>query len=285
MARVVFPWEPFERIEIISSSKSDVCQHLIEKIKSGYGGRLATVNTDQLQQVASLPELRALLEPPVYVVPDGVPILWGAAIAGAPLEERIAGSDLIWLLSQHAAQSGVPIVLLGGHPGAASTAASVLKRRFSGLRVLVSYSPPYGFDSNSAEWSKLLSVLDISAPAIVFCGFGFPKQERVIARLYATRPQCWYISCGASIDMVAGIVRRAPTWIQRLGCEWLYRLVQEPVRLSGRYLVRGLPFTAKFLYNAVRCRVLHRTERHHPQFERGGDLEELLESRQQESSS
>jgi N-acetylglucosaminyldiphosphoundecaprenol N-acetyl-beta-D-mannosaminyltransferase len=105
-ARFVFPWEPFERIEIISATSSDVCSYLIANIKAGRGGRLATVNTDQLQQVAATPELRALLEPPVFVVPDGMPILWGAAIAGAPLQERIAGSDLIWLLSQRAAQSG-----------------------------------------------------------------------------------------------------------------------------------------------------------------------------------
>jgi N-acetylglucosaminyldiphosphoundecaprenol N-acetyl-beta-D-mannosaminyltransferase len=261
-ARVVFPWEPFQRIEILSASKYTVCRHLIANIKSGHGGRLATVNTDQLQQVASQPELRVLLEPPVFVVPDGMPILWGAAIAGAPLEERIAGADLIWLLSQHAAQSGVPIVLLGGPTGAPGKAESVLTRKFSGLRVLASYSPPYGFESSASEWSKLLDVLDISVPAIVFCGFGFPKQELVISRLYETMPRCWFISCGAAIEMVAGMVSRAPTWIQRLGFEWLYRLVQEPVRLSERYLVRGLPFTSRFLYDAGRWRwTLRRRER------------------------
>jgi len=122
-------------------------------------------------------------------------------------------------------------------------------------------------------------------PAIVFCGFGFPKQERVIARLYETKPQCWFISCGASIEMVAGIVSRAPTWIQRLGFEWLYRLVQEPVRLSERYLVRGLPFTARFLYNAVRCGVLQRVKRCHMRFEKGVDSEVSPESRQQDDSS
>ena len=88
--------------------------------------------------------------------------------------------------------------------------------------------------------------LAAAKPDIVYVGLGFPKQERLIVRLAPSFPRTWFVGCGAAIPFVAGEVRRAPTWMQRAGAEWLFRLLTEPRRLAGRYL-HDMPFAARLL--------------------------------------
>jgi N-acetylglucosaminyldiphosphoundecaprenol N-acetyl-beta-D-mannosaminyltransferase len=90
-----------------------------------------------------------------------------------------------------------------------------------------------------------------SSPDVVFVALGSPKQERVIGELRSLLPAAWWLGIGISFSFVSGAVQRAPLWVQRLGLEWLHRLVQEPRRLARRYLVDGLPFAARLFANAL----------------------------------
>ena len=86
----------------------------------------------------------------------------------------------------------------------------------------------------------------------MFVGLGFPKQEKVIARLRRDLPQAWFIGCGAAVNFVAGDVDRAPRWMQRTGLEWAHRLTTEPRRLAGRYLRHDAPYALRLLATSVR---------------------------------
>jgi N-acetylglucosaminyldiphosphoundecaprenol N-acetyl-beta-D-mannosaminyltransferase len=91
-------------------------------------------------------------------------------------------------------------------------------------------------------------------PDIVYVGLGFPKQEHVIDRLRPDLPASWFVGCGASIQFVAGDLRRAPEWMQGTGLEWMYRLLSEPRRLAIRYLLHDAPFALHLLTTAARQR-------------------------------
>jgi len=88
----------------------------------------------------------------------------------------------------------------------------------------------------------------------VFCGFGFPKQERVIYALRDLLPDVWFVGCGAALNFLAGEVSRAPAWMQRIGLEWVHRLWKEPRRLFRRYVIDDIPFALELLYRAFRRR-------------------------------
>ena len=90
-----------------------------------------------------------------------------------------------------------------------------------------------------------------AAPDLVFVGLGFPRQERLIERLRQELPDAWCLACGGGISMAAGVVSRAPRVLQRLGFEWVHRLVLEPRRLARRYLRDDLPFALALLVRSA----------------------------------
>ncbi len=196
------------------------------------------------------------------VVPDGIPLLWAARLAGLPLVQRIAGADLIFSLSEAAAANSWPIYVLGGmpgedgNPGAADLAADRLADRYEGLRIAGSYSPPFPFDAKAGSIDDIRDSLTETQPKIVFVGLGFPKQERLIARLCGDLPGAWFVGCGAAIPIAAGQLNRAHPMIQRMGLEWLHRLINEPRRLAKRYLVHDFPYAVWLLVNSA----LHRKD-------------------------
>ncbi len=232
-------------------------QELIERVElaatAGTGGTIVTPNIDVCYRISKDPACRTLVAAATLVVADGMPLLWAARIAGRPLPERITGADLIYALSATAAGHSWPVYLLGGLPGAAGRpsvarlAADRLAARYPGLVIAGAYAPPVKFDAEHGDIESVRAELLATRPKIVFVGLGFPKQERLIARLTADLPEAWFVGCGAAIPFAAGELSRAPGWLQAVGLEWLFRLVSEPRRLASRYLGRDLPFALRLL--------------------------------------
>jgi N-acetylglucosaminyldiphosphoundecaprenol N-acetyl-beta-D-mannosaminyltransferase len=241
-----------------------VIEHVASAIRAGTGGTIVTPNVDICRRARRDAASADLIAAASLVVPDGMPLLWAARLAGSPLPERVAGADLIFSLSESAAAGGWPVYLLGGLPGTgdqpsvAELAAAKLTQRYPGLPVAGTYAPPNPFDPAAADIGPLRADLAKVAPTIVFVGLGFPKQEQLIARVAPDLRGAWFVGCGAAIPYAAGVQRRAPLWAQRRGLEWLYRLVSEPRRLARRYLVDDLPFAARLLAQAAWQRATQR---------------------------
>jgi N-acetylglucosaminyldiphosphoundecaprenol N-acetyl-beta-D-mannosaminyltransferase len=128
----------------------------------------------------------------------------------------------------------------------AERGARRLERELAGVRVGF-HCPPFGFESDPAARADIDGAIQAFGPAIYFCGFGFPKQEHLMAELSARYPESWFVGSGASLSFLAGETRRAPVWMQRSGLEWLFRLSQEPRRLFRRYIVDDIPFAVRMI--------------------------------------
>ncbi|HEX3801483.1 MAG TPA: WecB/TagA/CpsF family glycosyltransferase [Solirubrobacteraceae bacterium] len=220
--------------------------------ETGGGGWVSTPNTHQLDLITRHGELRSLVESASLIVADGMPLVWASALQGTPLPERVAGSNLVWSLARAAADEGASLFLLGGDAGVARRAKLTLEREVPGLRVVGAHSPPFGFESNPAEISRIREQLQAARPDFVYVGLGFPKQELLIRELTECLPETWFLGVGISLSFISGDRSRAPAWMQRLGLEWVHRLWLEPSRLFRRYLVDGVPFTVGLL---LRCGV------------------------------
>lgn len=228
--------------------------HVIACLEEGRGGWVITPNLEQLRQFAHGQDLRNLFEDADLVVADGMPLVWASRLAGSPVPERVAGSDLVWSLSAEAALWKKSLFLLGGTPGVAPRAAETLRRSYPELEVAGVYSPPPGFEAHSAELEAIRGRLLEAQPDIVYVALGFPKQERLIAQLREEMSSTWFLGVGISFSFITGDVRRAPYWLQRIGFEWLHRLAMEPRRLTRRYVVHGLPFSLKLAGHAATAR-------------------------------
>lgn len=207
---------------------------LIQKNKCSY---VVTPNIDHIVQLEINKELQNIYADASLILTDGKPLLWIAKWYGTPIKEKISGSDLFPLLCEMAAQKSYKMYFLGAAEGIAAKAAENLSRRIVGLNVVGTYSPPYGFESDSIEMEKIKSQIREARPDILIVGLGCPKQEKFM--YYHCKELGVPISfgLGASFDFEAGNIKRAPRWMADHGLEWLYRIIQDPKRLAKRYLV------------------------------------------------
>lgn len=234
-------------VNITAATEEQVVEHILGQIRAGKGGRIATINLDILRQLCTDRVQMSLLDGVDVCVPDGMPLLWAARIRGQRLPERVTGADLVWSLSAAAAQSGLRVFFLGAPEGVADRAATKIAASAAGLQIAGTYAPPFGYDEDEDEIERIHAKLLAARPDLVFCAFGFPKQEALMERLCAGLPCAWFLACGGAFSMAAGDIKRAPRWAQRSGLEWIFRLAREPLRLAERYLVRDIPFGIRLI--------------------------------------
>ncbi|WP_238012572.1 WecB/TagA/CpsF family glycosyltransferase [Dactylosporangium sp. AC04546] len=248
---------PVGGLAIDPLTEPEVVAHVLRALDAGRGGWIVTPNVDILRQVARDPALRAELSAADLAVADGAPLVWAARLAGRSLPARVAGSDLVWSLSQGLAAAGRSIFVLGGDPATdgAARAAATLAEAYEGLRIAGALSPPYGFDRPGAKLDKIRQTIRSAGPDMVYVGLGFPRQERLIARLRSEHPRAWFLGCGAAVNFVAGDVQRARPVLRKAGLEWLDRLAREPRRLARRYLREDAPFAAALLARSLHHRL------------------------------
>lgn len=256
---LVFPGVPtidLEGLPLARLGRHEVVDHVFQALSEGIGGWIITPNVDHLRRYWSDPGVRRLFEDASLIVADGVPLIWAARLQGTPLPDRVAGSDLVWLLAERAARESRSLYLLGGNPGVAEESGRRLVARFPDLRLAGFSSPRVSAEPTESELASVRASLEQAIPDLVYVALGAPKQERLIARLRTAFPRTWWIGIGVSLSFIAGEVNRAPSWMQRVGLEWVHRMFQEPRRLAGRYLVDDLPFILRFLVRSWRRRAL-----------------------------
>lgn len=225
-------------------------EHLVAESAAGRGGYVMTPNLDNMY---ALTRDRNLMERALAAevrVADGMPLVWASRIKGSPLPGRVPGSDLILALTDAIAHRGDSLFLLGGEPGTADRAADALRRRAPGLNLAGTYCPPFGYERRPRDLAQIHERLRAADPQFVYVGLPFPKASALIADLRRSLPRTWFLGLGISFSFVCGDVQRAPRWMQKLGLEWLHRLLQEPRRLARRYLVEDGPFALRLFWNA-----------------------------------
>lgn len=237
-------------------TEAQAVQHLMDHLDAGRGGWVITSNLDHLLRAGRDAEFRAMLDEADLVVADGVPLVWASRLQGTPLPERVAGSSMVWTVAEAAAKRQRSVYLLGGDPGTAESAGEILVKTYPGLRLAGTFYPPMGFENDPAQMAAMTESLRASGADFVYVGLGSPKQERLIREIRAVLPDAWWLGVGISLSFICGEVKRAPVWMQKLGLEWLHRMVQEPRRLAKRYLVDGIPFAVILLSSSLRRRVV-----------------------------
>lgn len=227
-------------------SERELVDQVIAASLVGRGGWIATPNVHFLRRAGSDDELRQLLAGATLRVADGMPLSWASRLAGASRLERVPGSDLIFSLTKAAARHGRKVYIVGGRDSAAVDAAARLTQMMPSLQVVGAEGPWLSDEVTAEEVEPIIARLEAAQPDIVFCGFGFPKQERFIGACRERLPGAWFVGCGAAVNFAAGYESRAPRWMQRLGLEWTHRLWSEPRRLARRYAA-DLPFALQIL--------------------------------------
>lgn len=227
----------FMNTEIDNLTMNETLQAIDDLIKQKKNAYVVTPNVDHIVQLEKDKELQKVYENASLILTDGKPLLWIAKWYGTPIKEKISGSDLFPLLCNMAAQKGYKMFFLGAAEGVAAKAAQNLSKRFKGLQVVGTYSPPFGFEKDLEEIDKINNMIRKTQPDILIVGLGCPKQEKFMYHHCKELGVPISFGLGASFDFEAGNIKRAPRWMANHGLEWLFRITQDPKRMAKRYLV------------------------------------------------
>jgi N-acetylglucosaminyldiphosphoundecaprenol N-acetyl-beta-D-mannosaminyltransferase len=187
-----------------------------------------------------------------YVCADGISVAVACKWLGRKAVARIAGVDLISYLCAESVPLDLTSYFLGGNPGSAAKAASIMMKKYPGLRVAGVSCPPVGFIQNPEVLSEVIEAIKAAKPSIVYVALGAPRQEFFIQEHIRPLGIPVAVGVGGSFEIICGVTRRAPLWVQNSGLEWLYRWAQEPVRLANRYLIGNALFSFYLVRNMVR---------------------------------
>ena len=192
---------------------------------SGAGGYIVTANPEIVLRCREDAAYAAAVNGAKLVLADGVGDLCAARILGTPLPGRVAGADLVPRLLARLAERGGSVFLYGARPGVAERAGESLQSACPGLRIAGTEN---GYISDE---TALLEALEREKPDLLLLGLGAPRQELWMAENRQRTPAVM-IGVGGLLDVFAGDIPRAPESCQRLGLEWLYRLLREPRRFK-----------------------------------------------------
>jgi N-acetylglucosaminyldiphosphoundecaprenol N-acetyl-beta-D-mannosaminyltransferase len=215
---------------------------VVERLVHEGGGTVFTPNVDHIVQAEDNLQFRQAYSRANLCLADGMPVVWASRLLGRPVPEKVSGSDFVPLLLERAAERGWRVYFLGGRPGVAALARDKLLERLPALQVVGVDGPRIEIDDPPERRKALVEQIGATKPDLVLVALGAPKQELWIDQVRESLSPAVMVAIGASLDFVAGASRRAPQWMSRNGLEWLYRLGQEPGRLSRRYFLRDPRF-------------------------------------------
>ena len=199
---------------------------------------IAMMNVAKIVKMRSDKELAESILAADLIGADGTPLVWVSRLFGTPLPGRVNGTDLMYRLLEKASENRYRIFFFGATDNVLQRVLEVVRRDYSGVVIAGSQ---HGYFA-PAEEPAIVQKIRTAQPDILLIAFGTPKKELWVKRYLAAMEVPVIHGVGGSFDVLAGVVRRAPLWMQRSGLEWLFRLLQEPGRMWRRYLVTNALF-------------------------------------------
>lgn len=202
---------------------------LASYVEDGNFHLVITANPEMVMKARGDQLLGEIMERADLVVPDGIGVVWASHMLGLGFPERIPGIELAEGLLEQAAAQGWGVFLLGSEAGVADQAAKALQSRLPQLKIV---GTQHGFFRPGGEEEEVLAKIAQANPQILLAALGVPRQEKWLAAHLANLNVPLAIGVGGSINVWAGVDKRAPLWLRKIHLEWLYRVVRQPWRIK-----------------------------------------------------
>ena len=209
------------------------------------GAYVCVSNVHMCMEVFDSAEFESVVNNADLVIPDGRPLSWAQKLLGYKDAEQVRGQDIMNAICEQSGTKKLNIGLYGGSSDELLKQVIIeLKTSYPDINITFSYSPPFRplTDEEDSDIVKQINDADVN---VLFVGIGCPKQERWMSE-HKEQLNCVMLGVGAAYDFIAGSKKHAPRWMQRVGLEWLFRLLSEPKRLWKRYLQQNPRFIYYF---------------------------------------
>ncbi len=185
------------------------------------------------------PEVLNIYNNAEIVLCDGMPIKWASSFLNTPIQERITGLDLLPDLVELCAKNNFSVFLLGASPGVGDKLKQTIYQHYPNCKVVGVYVPPFMKVFSGEENDKMIAAVNEAAPDVLLVSLTAPKQDIWIAQNKNLLNASVQVGIGGAFEVMAGLAKRAPKWMQSAGLEWLFRFIQEPKRLFRRYFIEA----------------------------------------------
>lgn len=227
-------------VDVNTENYDELIPKLFQNIDAQKKSLVVAINPEKLMKAKDDPALKALLNRVEFQIPDGIGVIIASKLQKGDIKSRVTGVDMMDRIVREAARTGKSIFLYGAKPGVAEAAAAKLIDIYPDLQVAGTQ------DGYEKDERKVISKINEAKPDILFVAMGSPKQELWIEEHRENLHPILYQGVGGSFDVLAGNIKRAPAAFQKVGAEWLYRLLLEPSRIKRQM---NLP---KFLFEIIR---------------------------------
>ncbi len=211
-------------------------------IKEGKKAQVCITPVNSILAARATARVQEIYKHADYVLCDGVPVKWASKFLGDPIKERITGLDVLPRIFLFASRHEFSIFLLGASPGVADTLKKVMEAKHPGVKIVGTFVPPFRAVFSKEENQKMIDAINTVKPDILLVSLTAPKQDIWIAENLDKLETHVAIGIGGAFEVAAGMIKRAPLWMQKSGLEWLYRFLQEPKRMFRRYFMEAPVF-------------------------------------------
>jgi len=248
-------FEAKERVDVlgvgISALNLDSAKKtILERLQKKEKGYICVTGVHGVIEAQDDSRFRRILNESFLTTPDGMPMVWVSWLKKHHEVDRVYGPDLMLEMAEATRDGKFTHFLYGGRPGIAELLQTRLEERFPGIRIVGTYTPPFG-PLSEKENRELEEKFKTLKPDMTWIGLSTPKQERFMAEYLPKLQTTVMCGVGAAFDFHSKVVKQAPRWIQRSGFEWLYRTIQEPRRLFWRYLKNNTRFLWRYALSGV----------------------------------
>lgn len=237
-------------MRVDSTSYEDATTRIIDWAKQPESKYVCVANVHMVMETYDSPTFAKIVNDADLVTPDGMPLVWGLSALGIENASRVCGPILTLAVCEAAAETNTPIALYGGTPESLVAFNTFLKTQYPNIEIACQISPPFR-ELTAEEDATYTAQIVASGAKVLFVGIGCPRQEIWMAE-HQDRIPAVMLGVGAAFNFHSGRVKHAPMWVQKIGFEWLFRLIMEPRRLWKRYFKHNPRFIFLFLRQLVR---------------------------------
>ena len=246
---VALPAINFMGTKMHSANMQATVSTIIERVTQGVFTQHVVVNTAKIVNMTKDPILRESINSCDIINIDGMGVVWGARLCGNKVPERVAGVDLFLELVREAALNKLPVFFLGARQEVVEEMSKKMQKKYPDL-IIAGYHHGYFWKDEA----QIVNKIKESRATFLFVAITSPKKENFINKWKNQLGVQFVMGVGGTFDVVAGRVKRAPLFMQKIGMEWFYRVCQEPQRMWKRYLITNSKYLVMLIKEMMSVR-------------------------------
>ena len=232
-------------MDVDVTTLDNAIEQVLSFLKLEQGAYVCVSNVHMCMETFDSEKFRNVVNQADLIIPDGKPLSVAQKLVGYKNAEQVRGQDI---MNSLCAISGEKNINIGFYGGSSDTILDLVKtkllKQYQDIKITYSFSPPFRTLTDEEDLNVVKQINDAKVD-VLFVGIGCPKQEIWMAE-HKDKLNCVMLGVGAAFDFIAGNKKHAPRWIQKIGLEWLFRLLSEPGRLWKRYLKQNPRFVWYF---------------------------------------